>query len=386
MLHDFLTSNRAELIDRCKAKALLRPTAGPLEPGSVRGIPQFLDHLVETLRIGHTSQSDAIERLSGVSGASSPMRSVIEEDAALRGRELLVHGFTVDEVVHEYGDLCQAVTELAYERDFPISVPEFQTLNRCLDNAIAGAVKEYAYGRRMLFEDLAVASNIRHGAFVHEIRNLLHTITLAFAALRTGSVALGGITSDILARSLDAVNLLVDRSVIDVRTTASASGGHGLVSLGRLVARAAEAASLEAAARECTLFVSEVDETLAVDVDEQLIAGALSNLLANAFKFTFRNTEIGLNAYADADRVLIAVSDSCGGISEATQMSMFLPFVQGTADRSGLGLGLAISRRYVEASHGTLTCRNIPGKGCVFTINLPRFLLPNPLAASPAPA
>jgi len=238
----------------------------------------------------------------------------------------------------------------------------------------------------MLFEDLAVASNIRHGAFVHEIRNLLHTITLAFAALRTGAVAVGGVTGNVLARSLDAMNVLIDRSVIDVRTNATVVGGHRLVSLSQLVARTAEAASLEAAARGCVLLVSPVDETLAIDVDEPLIAGALANLLTNAFKFTFHNTDVCLNAYADSERILIAVSDSCGGISEATQMSMFQPFVQGSADRSGLGLGLAISRRYVEASHGTLTCRNIPGRGCVFTINLPRFLLPDRQTESALPA
>ena len=373
------------MVDRCKAKALLRPTTGPLEPGSVRGIPQFIDHLIETLQADGKFAPGASERLSGVSGASVPSRSVIEEAAALRGRELLVQGFTVDEVVHEYGDLCQAVTELAQERGLEITVPEFHTLNRCLDNAIAGAVKEYAYGRRVLFEDLAVASNIRHGVFVHEIRNLLHSITLAFAALRTGTVAVGGVTGNILARNLEAVNVLVERSVIDVRTKATVVGGRGLVSLSHLVSRVAEAAMLEAEARGCTLLVSEIDATLAVDVDEYLIAGALSNLLTNAFKFTFHNTEVCVNAYADSDRILIAVSDSCGGISEANQMSMFLPFVQGSADRSGLGLGLAISRRYVEASHGTLTCRNIPGKGCVFTINLPRFLLPDPVVETPIP-
>jgi signal transduction histidine kinase len=375
MLHEFLSTHRSELIDRCKAKALLRPNAGPLEPGSLQGIPRFLDQLVETLHSESSADGDT-ERLSGVSGAAVPARSVIEESAALRGRELLVQGFTVDEVVHEYGDLCQAVTELAADRDVAISVNDFHTLNRCLDNAIAGAVKEYAYGRRILFEDMAVASNLRHGAFVHEIRNLLHTMTLAFGALRTGTVAIGGATGNVLARSLDALNTLVERSVIDVRTKAETFGTHGLVSLSGLVARAMEAAYLQASERGCALVVSEIDATLAIDVDEPLVAGALANVLANAIKFTCHGTEVCVNAYADSGRILIAVTDNCGGIPQDVQMSMFQPFVQGGADRSGLGLGLAISRRYVEANHGTLTCRNVPEKGCVFTINLPRFLLP----------
>jgi len=46
-------------------------------------------------------------------------------------------GYRVDQVVHDYGDVCQAVTELARERRVPITVDEFQILNRMLDNAIA---------------------------------------------------------------------------------------------------------------------------------------------------------------------------------------------------------------------------------------------------------
>jgi len=56
--------------------------------------------------------------------------------------QLLQHGFTVDQVVHDYGDLCQAITKLAVDRGAAIQVEEFRTLNRCLDNAIADAVTE----------------------------------------------------------------------------------------------------------------------------------------------------------------------------------------------------------------------------------------------------
>ena len=51
---------------------------------------------------------------------------------------------------------------------------------------------------------------------------------------------------------------------------------------------------------------------------------------------------------------------------------MFLPFTQGSADKSGLGLGLSIARRVIEANQGTLSVRDQPGSGCVFTIDLPR--------------
>jgi hypothetical protein len=132
---------------------------------------------------------------------------------------------------------------------------------------------------------------------------------------------------------------------------------------------------LQAAERGCELVVAQVDPTLAVDVDTVLLSGALMNLLGNAFKFTCHATTVCLDAYATGDRILISVSDHCGGIPLAALDTMFLPFAQGGADRTGLGLGLSISRKYVEACHGTLTCRNMPGEGCVFTIDLPRRLL-----------
>ena len=51
----------------------------------------------------------------------------------------------MDQVIHDYGDLCQAITELAFEQAAPFETKEFRTLNRCLDNAIADAVTEFTY-------------------------------------------------------------------------------------------------------------------------------------------------------------------------------------------------------------------------------------------------
>jgi len=78
-----------------------------------------------------------------------------------------------------------------------------------------------------------------------------------------------------------------------------------------------------------------------------------------------------LDSSAVADRVLIDVEDHCGGLPVGRAEDPFLPYTQDGADRTGLGLGLTISRRSVEANHGPLTVRDIPGSGCVFTIDLP---------------
>jgi hypothetical protein len=100
---------------------------------------------------------------------------------------LLQQGFTVDQVVHDYGDLCQSIMDLAFDRRQPIDVDEFRTLNRCLDNGIADAVKEFALQRDALLAEGGIqASNERLGYFAHELRNQLNTAMLAVAAIKTG--------------------------------------------------------------------------------------------------------------------------------------------------------------------------------------------------------
>jgi signal transduction histidine kinase len=72
---------------------------------------------------------------------------------------------------------------------------------------------------------------------------------------------------------------------------------------------------------------------------------------------------------------MIEIGDHCGGLPAGDAERMFLPFTQTSEDRTGLGLGLSISRKSVEANNGTLSVRNLPGAGCVFTIDLPRHAL-----------
>jgi signal transduction histidine kinase len=115
-----------------------------------------------------------------------------------------------------------------------------------------------------------------------------------------------------------------------------------------------------------------------------MLAAAVGNLLQNAFKFTERNTEVSLRAYASGDRVLIDVADGCGGLPAGDAEKMFQAFTQNGQDRSGLGLGLSISRSSVQANDGILRVRDLPGEGCVFTIDLPRRSLP--VTAPPAAA
>ena len=372
-LHEFLTSHRADLIERCEAKVARRPAPAATEVELQHGIPLFLDQLIKTLRVEQTSEPLRSRKVSGPSGGGTPVSSEIGTTAARHGRELLHHGFTVDQVVHDYGDLCQAITELAVDHGAQIHVEEFRTLNRCLDNAIADAVTEFTYQRDLSFADRRVQTlNERLGSLAHELRNLVHTATLVFTVIKAGNVGAAGATGAVLDRSLVAMRNLVERSLADVRVTAGLPVRHELLSVAGLIAEVETAASLDAQNRGCELAVSFVDPDLGVDADRDMLLSAVGNLLQNAFKFTAKGTDVSLSAYGAADRVRIDVEDNCGGLPPGGAERMFLPFTQYGADRSGVGLGLAICRRSVEANHGVLSVRDRPGAGCVFTIDLPR--------------
>jgi signal transduction histidine kinase len=113
-----------------------------------------------------------------------------------------------------------------------------------------------------------------------------------------------------------------------------------------------------------------------VDVDRQILAGAIANLMQNAFKFTRSSGHVSLRTSVKDGRALIQVEDECGGLPPGRAEELFDAFQQRGEDRRGLGLGLFISRKGVEASGGLLGVQDLPGRGCVFTIDLPMVTRP----------
>ena len=340
------------------------------------GVPMFLEQLTRTLRAEEEGDDAEGERISGPSGGDATALSQIGITATAHGQQLMEFGYTVDQVVHDYGDLCQAITDLAVERDAPFSVNQFRTLNRCLDNAIADAVTEFSAHRdASVSRQQASVENERLGVLVHELRNSIQTATLAFKALESGTVPINGSTGALVKRSLKALSELLDRSLGEVRERAVGTDTSHAFSLAAFVADARSIAALGASARGCAFSVPEVDASIGIAGNRDHLLAALVNLLQNAFKFTHPHTEVTLHAYATGDRVSVDVKDNCGGLPEGFGETMFKPFTQNSADRSGLGLGLSIARRTVEAEGGSLTVKDVPGRGCVFTMSLPRHFL-----------
>jgi hypothetical protein len=201
-LDGFLKDNRAELIQRTRAKVLARSSPPSDATELEHGVPLFLSQLSATLE---EQGLGGVDHSTRASHASHP---AIGESAAQHGRDLLKFGFTIDQVVHDYGDVCQAVTELAEERGATLSVAEFHTLNRCLDNAIAGAVSAWSNER----DRQAHEANKTADTLTRDLGRLVEQATATFDVIREGRVAIGGATGDLLRRALVQMRTLLDRA------------------------------------------------------------------------------------------------------------------------------------------------------------------------------
>ena len=365
MLHEFIEINRDEIIRRCRAKVATRSVPPPTEAEIDHGVPLFLDQLVAALRRGGRNVSPDISN-----------------SAVLHGHELLLQGFTVSQVVHDYGDVCQSITELALELNAPISTDDFRTLNGCLDDAIAGAVTEFGRGRNQsTLDGEAARGTERLGFLAHELRNQMNTALLAFEVLKKGDVGVGGSTGRVLHRSLVGARDLIGRSLAEVRLT---QGIENLerIQVSQFIDDVVQAATLEADAQHIRLVAMRGDDGVTVEADRQVLAAVVGNLLQNAFKFTRLRTAVTLRAVATAERVLIEVEDECGGLPGGNHDELFRPYQQRSDDRTGLGLGLAYSRWGARANGGRISARSLPGKGCVFTVDLPRASAPAAVAVA----
>lgn len=354
VLSDFITANRAEIVERCRARVASRmaPRATQLE--LEHGVPLFLDQLVGTLR----SKLDP--------------KTSVEATATKHGNELMRMGFSAAQVVHDYGDACQTITEMAIERGATITTEEFQALNLCLDDAIAGAVTEFGRQRELKIEtDDTARATEDLGILAHELRNLLGTATLAYEALLGGNVGVAGSTGAVLGRSLSRMRDLVGRSLVAVRLKVGIEA-HERIAVGELIEEVEVAAAMEAKQYGHQLSVEKHHGGAVVRADRQILASIVSNLIQNAYKYTRPHGHVTLRTSTTLGRVHIEVEDQCGGLPPGKAEELFRPYAQHSPDRTGLGLGLAICARGVEAMGGAIRVRDLPGKGCVFTVDLPR--------------
>jgi len=362
MLHEFIVAQRDVIVEKTRARMKRRIWPSVSNDELEFGVPLFLTQLSETLR----RESTAMPFPEGE----------IDSDGGRHGAEMLSRGYSIAQVVQDYGDICQAVTELAVETQTPIAADEFQTLNHCLDVAIAGAVTEHARLTRQGYQAEEIE---RLGHTAHEARDSLSTAFLAFHALKRGDVAINGSTGAMLGRSLMSLRDLIDRTLSEVRLVANVRRIIRLP-VAPFLDEIAVTGLLHAEYRNITFTVEPIAEALTVDADPQLLSSAVMNILHNGFKNTPKGGKVTLRAFASKNDLCLEVEDECGGIPEE-KGDLFKTFGDRRGqDRSGLGMGLSIARKAIRAHGGDISVRNLPGHGCVFSLCVPLTATPLPAA------
>ena len=191
--------------------------------------------------------------------------------------------------------------------------------------------------------------------------------------MTSGSVGIAGSTGALLGKSLGLMRDLVNRSLAEVRLDAGPPRCDRIL-VASLLEEIEIAAAMQAKSRDVLLSIEPVAVGLAVDGDIQILTSIVANLVQNACKFTRPHGHVALSTHTTSDRVSIDVADQCGGLPPGKIEELFRPYEQRSADRSGLGLGLAISLKGARAIGGDIRVRDLPGTGCVFTVDLRKSL------------
>ena len=364
MLHEFLRTNHETLVKLARERLIERAPEGGSFDDAENGVPLFLRQLERILE----REQETVSRPSSID--RSPASDEMAESAGRLGGELRRAGYTVAQVVQGYGDVCQAITALADRMRITITADEFRTLNRCLDEVIAEAVSEFARQRESVF---ARENSERLGIFAHELRNLLNNAQLSYEVLRTGTVGIASNTGLMLGRSLLDLRRLIDVSLAAVRLEVG-NARRDRVALTEFIEEIELAATMGANALGRSFSAGPTVPGIYLHVDRQLLAAAVGNLVQNAIKHSRTGGLVLLrtDTVTQPERVRIEVEDSCGGLPPGFIDTLFQAFHQHGADRTGLGLGLVIARQGVEANGGVLRVRDLPGKGCIFTVDLPK--------------
>ncbi len=358
MLHEFLRINRNEILELSAEKTKKLAGSRTNSEQLNAGLPLFYEQLIKVLE--HKLNEHPREEMLAA--------------AASHGKEFLSLGYSLSHVVHSYGSMCQAITELATIKNAKISSSEFNILNGCLDIAIASAVSEFQFRSNEASEE----RELKHlGFLAHELRNALSSATIAQEMIRAGLVGVGGSTASVLEANLAHMRNLIDRSLSEVRMRADSDLFVEKFRLSDLFDQIVTTAKVDAAKKNQTLG-TEIDWKIEIEADRQYILSAVANMIQNAIKYTKSGGKILLRGKIINDRVSIEVEDECGGIQVDKINSLFKPFVQENSDRSGLGLGLTITQRAVHLSQGSIHVKNNPGVGCSFIVEIPRKINPPP--------
>lgn len=288
------------------------------------------------------------------------------------GKQRFSLGYDLAAMVREYGTLRDVLFQVVEEAGATPSVRDLSVLSKYLIGGIADAAAQYALEREAELRQQAA----RHiGFLAHELRNPLASLRLVVDVMRHKGELPPGRSAQRLEQGLTRLSELIDNSLVEMRLRVIPEPQREPVDMGALLQALVEEVAADVESKRLHISV-EVPPGLRLQADRRLLHSAFSNLVRNAAKFTREGGALHLYVKEGDNRVTVNVEDECGGLPEGRIQALFNPFVQVGQDRSGFGLGLAIAKQAAEAHGGELRVHNLPGRGCVFVLDLPTNLSP----------
>ena len=146
------------------------------------------------------------------------------------------------------------------------------------------------------------------------------------------------------------------------------------ISISSVISKAVESIEPQAIRKDISIHTTIQDDIYLVEGDEGTLVEALVNLVGNAVKYSPTGNQVEITATNKDDQIRIRIEDNGIGISKEDLPFIFEDFYTGTTDRNterGSGVGLALTKRILEAHNGNVSVESELGKGSIFTMCLP---------------
>jgi two-component system, OmpR family, phosphate regulon sensor histidine kinase PhoR len=324
-------------------------------------IPQLLDELMGTL------ESKSERKAAEVLAKGSP---------PVHGLERFREGYDIEEVVAEYNILRRCIYDLAKNQGLGLEGDSFDVINDILDRAIGLAVQTYATERALELQK----RREEYLAFVaHDLRTPLNAVAVASSVL--GETFHDGNAREdtewmlkTLLHNAQRLQRLVEKIILEntnLCTESRVKLERREFDLWPLVE--ALIYDLRPLAKTSgTQLVNDVPHHLVVYADASLLKRIFQNLISNAIRHTAHGRVVlGARESSSEGTVECWVIDDGAGISKGMLEKVFDELESDSANGSGVGLGLAIIKSFVEAHGGRVSVESSEGKGSKFLFTLP---------------
>lgn len=373
-LADFILANLEKILSEWEE------FARTLAPGSAMSVVALRDHAESILRVTARDmlsrqtpqqQSDKSRGHGGGGDESDVLDDASREHAIGR----LVSGFNVIEVVSEYRALRASVLHLWSETVREADARDLEDLSRfneSIDQSLAEAVRSYT-------NRVDESRELFLGMLGHDLRAPLNAIMLS-AEVLTRSGKLDEESAEIASRIPlfgNTMNSMI-HDLLDFTRTRLGGDIPVCVAPVDLAALCREVLAEFRAAHAQRTFRFATDTQVLGEWDAARLRQVLSNLVANALEHGDDQGEIEVVAADAGPDILLSVKNQGAVIPSSAIPTIFDPFVRGATmlrsdkRRSGVGLGLYISREIVTAHGGTIAVDSSEATGTVFSIRLPR--------------